>query len=306
MEGIIQILNENYPIRFERIELVRDMGSTSYITFSGNNKYFLRVIKPAFFNTAVIGADIQLYLQNQGFPVPLILLTNMQLPYVKNEDILLILYEFIEGNDSDPEQDAEAIGALVGRLHQTMKEYSGQLVKRDKQFYIGRYIDILRKRQYSRVDEFFAYGEVLWEKIKELQRGFCHGDMYRGNIHKTPDGRLFVLDFDTACEGFPMYDLTLICDMTKYFDFDERNYERSNKVLSRFVPEYLKYNPLSQEEIYAFCYLIALQHFATQATVMDIFGAYCLDDKDLDNQLVWLYKWREQCGGKMCNITPNE
>lgn len=295
MEENMQILNEYYPTKFDHIELMRDMGSTSYTAFSGNNKYFLRVIKSALFNTAVIGADIQLFLQNQGFPVPLIILTNKQLPYVKNEDKLLILYEFIEGTDSDPEQDAEAIGALVGRLHQAMKTYPGELVKRDKHFYIGRYIEILQKKGYPRIIEYMAYGDALWEKIKDLPWGYCHGDMYDGNIRKDSDGKLYIHDFDTSCEGFPMYDPTLICDMTKYFDFDKRNFDRSNKVLSRFVPEYKKYNALSQAELDAFHALIAIQHFSTQATVMEIFGIDCIDETDMDNQLEWLYKWREQC-----------
>ena len=297
MEEIKQILNEYYPIKFDRIEMMRDMGSKSYTAFSGNNKYFLRVIKPVLFNTAVIGADIQVFLQNKGFPVPHIKLTNKQFPYVKNENILFILYEFIEGSDSNPEQDAEAIGALVGRLHQVMKKYPGELVKRDKHFFIGRYIEILQRKGYPRISEYVTYGDALWEKIKDLPRGYCHGDMYDGNIRKDSDGKLYIHDFDTSCEGFPMYDPTLICDMTEYFHFDKRNFNRSNKVLSRFVPEYKKYNALSQAELDAFHALIAMQHFSTQATVMEIFGIDCIDETDMDNQLEWLYKWREQCDG---------
>lgn len=74
MEEIIDILNENYPINFDRVALMRDMSSMSYTAFSGEYKYFLRIIKPAFFGTAITGADIQLFLQNQGFPVPPIIL----------------------------------------------------------------------------------------------------------------------------------------------------------------------------------------------------------------------------------------
>ena len=299
MEAITNILTSNYPMRFDHLELNRDGGSTSYIVFAGERKYFLRVVKPAFLDTAVKAVEIQAFLWEHGFPVPPLVFTRENAPCVRigkpDGDYLCVLYEYIEGGEVDPEQDAERLGALVGRLHCVMKDYPGDLVKRDKQFFIGRYIDILKRRQYVRVNEFSAYGEALWEKIKDLPRGYCHGDMYRGNILKTPDGGLYALDFDTSCEGFPMYDLTLICDMTEYFDFDERNYDRSNKVLSRFVPEYLKYNPLSQAEINAFQDLIAIQHFTTQATVMEIFGGDCLSDAELDDQLDWLYRWREQC-----------
>ena len=95
-----------------------------------------------------------------------------------------------------------------------------------------------------------------------------------------------------------MYDPALICDMTKYFQFDERNYDRSNKVLARFIPEYKKYNALSQAETAAFHALIAVQHFSTQATIMELFGLDCIDHADMDNQLEWLYRWRGQCDGK--------
>lgn len=166
-----------------------------------------------------------------------------------------------------------------------MKYYPGELLKRDRHFYIGRYIDILNKREYRKADEFSAYGIELWQRIKDLPRGFTHGDVYRGNVLKTPDGRLYLLDFDTSCEGFPMYDPALICDMTEYFNYDKRNYEKSSKVLARFLPEYSKYSTLSQNEINAFHDLIAVQHFATQATVMEIFGNDCLSDKELDEQL---------------------
>jgi Ser/Thr protein kinase RdoA (MazF antagonist) len=292
---LLNILNENYPIRFERHEQLRDGGSTSYAVFSNDNKYFLRIIKPVFYDTAVKGVDIQVFLQNKGFPVPSIIHTNGDLPYIHGENELYILYEFIEGSESDPEQDAEAIGELIGKLHCVMKDYPGELIKRDKHFFIGRYIDILINRKYPRINEFSIYGDKLWEQIKDLPRGFCHGDVYSGNIHKTPDGKLFLLDFDTSCDGFPMYDAALICDMTDYFKYDEQNYEKSNNILSRFMQAYMKFNTYNQAEINAFHSFIAIQHFSTQATVMEIFGHDCLNDAELDYQLDWLYRWREQC-----------
>jgi len=293
--GILIILNEYYPMRFDKYEELRDGGSTSYAVFSGNDKYFLRVIKPAFFDTAVKGADIQVYLQNKGFPVPSIVRTSDGSPYVQAANEHYILYEYIEGVESDPEQDAEIIGALVGNLHCMMKDYPGELVNRDKQFFIGRYIDILKKKHYPKADEFQAYGEKLWDRVKGLPRGYYHGDMYCGNIYKTPDERFYVLDFDTSCEGFPMYDPALICNRTHYFDYDENGYGQSKEVLSRFLTGYLKHNPLNQTETDAFYDLLALYHFAVQATIIEMYGYDCVDNAFLDRQLDWLYQWRDQC-----------
>lgn len=293
MQNIIGLLNESYPIRFDRLELLRDMGSAAYVAFSGSDRYFLRVIKPAFHDTAIDGANIQAFLQTQGVPVPPIIPTHTAVPYAQSANQLLILYAFIEGDDCKPETDAEAIGALTGRLHQTMKAYPGTLKKRDKHFYIGRYIDILRTKQYPQIDAYIAYGDMLWDKIKSLPMAFCHGDLYDGNIRKAQDGALYLHDFDTACEGFPMYDPTLICNMTQYFHYDDRDYGRSMQVLARFLPAYQTHATLTQAEIDAFAALVALQHFSTQATVMEIVGMNCIDETVMDNQLDWLNRWAQ-------------
>jgi len=199
---VLNTLNEQYPMCFDRYEELRDGGSTSYTVYSDEDKYFLRVIKPTFFDTAVKGAGIQVFLQNKDFPVPSIIRTQDGSLYVKKEKELYILYEYIEGEESDPEQDAETIGTLLGRLHRVMKDYPGELDKRDKHFFVGTYIDILQKKQYPKADEFQAYGEQLWDKIKGLPRGLCHGDMYSGNIHKAPDGKLYFF----TCAGGAMND----------------------------------------------------------------------------------------------------
>ena len=98
-----------------------------------------------------------------------------------------VLYEFVEGEEVNPEQDAEMIGAFVGKLHNTMKGYPGKLIKNDKYYYVDRYINIMRVKQYNKVNEFITYGNILWNRVKDLPYGNCHGDMYRGNILKTSD-----------------------------------------------------------------------------------------------------------------------
>lgn len=61
------------------------------------------------------------------------------------------------------------------------------------------------------------------------------------------------------------------------------------------LTEYLKYNSLTKAETDAFYDLIALYHFALQATIIEIFGLDCVDHEFLDRQLGWLYQWREAC-----------
>lgn len=295
MQNILNILNSFYNMNFTDISMIRDAGSVSYTVFSNNLRYFLRVIKPAIIETAFSGAKIQAFLYSKGFPVPLVIYTKDNQPCIRTENGLFILYEFIEGNDSDTDQNIEDIGMLIGRLHNTMRDYTGELKNCDRQFYIGRYIDILIKKQYPKTDEFIKYGNTIWEKVKDLPRGYCHGDMYNGNIYKTPDKKLYILDFDTSCNGFPMYDLALICNKTHYFNFDESGYFRSKELLARLLPGYSKVITLSKKEIDAFYDLIALYHFALQATIIENNGLDCVNNGFLDKQLDWLLKWKEQC-----------
>lgn len=307
---ILSNLNNHYAMRFDGLTFVRDSGSVAYSVLSGDRKYFLRAVKPVFFDTAIKAADIHVFLQKQNFSVPSIIFTKDNVPYIRageeNGGYLFILYEFIEGCEVDPQKDAEAIGSLLGQFHQTMRGYPGTLVKRDKHFYIGRYIDILHVKQYPKADEFVAYGDALWNRVKDLPRGYCHGDMYRGNIHKTPRGRLYILDFDTSCEGFPMYDPALICNMTHFFKYYQSGYQKSKQVLARFLPEYLKFSTLNQAEIDAFFDLLAVYHYQVQATVMEIFGYDIVDNRFFDKQLIWLYRWQEQCKNSASFGTPTE
>ena len=92
-----------------------------------------------------------------------------------------------------------------------------------------------------------------------------------------------------------MYDPTLLCNKTHYFDFDEHGYRRSKEILSRFLSGYMKHNTLTQAETDAFYDLIALYHFALQATIIQNYGLDCVDNAFLDKQLDWLLRWREQC-----------
>ncbi len=294
MEKLLERLKESWPYPFDRIDWNRDMGSTSYVVYAGEIPYFLRVIKPALISTAVTGVQVQWFLQQRGFPVPAILPTAKGELYVEGKEDLLILYEFIPGQDVDPEEDSEAIGALVGQLHREMKDYPGRFICRDRDFYLGRYLRILEQKEYPNIDAYRTIAEALWQKVGSLPMGYCHGDLYRGNIRKGADKRLYIHDFDTSCWGFPMYDVTLICDLTDYFRFDEGNYSRSLALLARFLDKYRAENPLNQAEADAFPALIALQHFSTQATIMELFGLDCFSWEDMDGQLNWLEQWNRQ------------
>lgn len=300
-DTILRTLKSNYSINFDYIEFNRDGGSLSYVVFIDSTKLFLRVIRPELMSTALQSIDIHLYLAGNNFPVPEIILTKDKTPYahmdMQDKNYLFVLYMFIEGKEPKHD-DAENIGRLVGQFHSIMRRYTGNLLFRDKQFFIGRYIELLKKKHYPQTDAFTALGNDLWDKVKDLPRGYCHCDLYRGNVHKATDGVMYILDFDTSCNGFPMYDVVLFCNETDYFEFRNDGFNKTKRMLQKFLAGYTLYNTLSQTEIESFGDLMAVYHFQLQATIIEIYGLNCVDEEFLDKQLDWLLRWQAQCKGK--------
>ncbi len=296
---ILEFLEANYPVAVRKVEFLRDSGSVAYTVYGEDEKCFLRITKPTYYETTMSSLDIHLHLQSKDCNVPKIIFSkngNACVPFgTKDEKSYAVLYEFLEGEEVTPEQDAEEIGRLLGKFHNVMTEYAGKLQEAEKDFFVERYIEVLRKKNYKRVEEYVTYGDEVWESVKDLPKAYCHGDMYSGNIHKTADGKLYLLDFDTSCRAFSMYDLVLIANRTDYFEYKEDGYRKTKEVFGRVLSEYQKIREVTEAEIRAFYKLLALYHFALQATIVGIFGLDCIDEAFIDRQLDWLYRWKEEC-----------
>lgn len=131
--------------------------------------------------------------------------------------------------------------------------------------------------------------------MKDLPQGYCHGDLHCGNFLKAANGQIYLLDFDTSCRGFPLYDIALLCNQTHYFEFDKNGLSQSKALLQQFLPGYTRFNSLTTQEIEAFPDFIGIYHFALQAVMIELFGLDCVDNIFFDKQLDWLYQWRELC-----------
>lgn len=301
---ILYELNLRYPVKFHRVEFLREGGCVSYIVYAGEAKFLLKIVSNAFADTAKQSADILLYLAKYDFPAPKLVLTIDGMHYLEagasDGGNMYIMFEYIDGREPELGEKVEQIGELVGRLHNIMEGYNGKLAVRDKHFFIDRYIDILRLKKYPecKLAEFIEYGDMLWNKVKDLPRGFCHGDLHRGNLIYTPSDELYLLDFDTSCNSFPVYDIMVMCDATDYFNYKLDGYDKAAQIFERFLSGYTKYRTLTSAELIAFYDLIAVRHYHLQATIIEIYGLDCVDEAFIDRQLDWLRKWREQCDSK--------
>ncbi len=291
-----EILTVYYGIEASSLEFLREGGSHTYIV-NGEKKYMLKVIGPAFSDTAKQSVSIMRYLEKNEFPVPKTILTKsgdaIFETEAEREKKLIVLMEFIDGDEPELETYSVEVGGLVGRFHQLMMEYPAELVSHGKEFFIGRYLDSLRKKNYPRITAYEELGNHLWDKVNDLPQGICHGDLHRGNLLQNTDGKIYLVDFDTACRAPFMFDVMVMCDMTDYFNLKQEDIELTGEVYQKFLTGYSDYHALSREEILSFPYWVAIRHFQLQATILEIYGADCIDEGFVDRQLYWLAGWQE-------------
>lgn len=298
---ILNTLNTMYDIKVNSLQFLRKGGCTSYSILNESKLYFMKSIPAVFMDTINQSLNILTFLEEKGFPSPRIIRTKNGLLNIEVDEpdgkYFWVLFDFIEGSEPKEGESIEDVGELVGHLHNVMREYKGILNIRGKEFFIDRYITILNKKNYniSNTNLFREYGDTLWKRVENLPRGFCHGDMHRGNLLKTSSGKLYLLDFDTSCNAFPVYDIMIMCNSTNYFDFDEKGYSKARSTYETFLNGYTKYCTLTNMEYKAFYDLIAIYHYQLQATIIEIYGLDCVDENFLDNQLGWLLRWGEQC-----------
>ena len=291
-----KLLSEYYGIEDHSLEFLREGGTLTY-TVSGRPKYLLKVIGSAFSETARQSVSIMRYLEGNGFPVPETILTkngeSILETEIEGEKKLIVLMEFIEGDEPELESCASEVGGLAGRFHQLMEKYPAELVSHGKEFFIGRYLEFLRKKNYPRIKEYEELGDLLWNKVKDLPQGICHGDLHRGNLLQDPDGHIYLVDFDTASKAPLMFDVMVMCDMTDYFNLKQEDIKLTKEVYQEFLSGYSGHHMLSREEILSFPYWVAIRHFQLQATILEIYGVDCIDEGFIDGQLYWLNKWQE-------------
>lgn len=295
---ILSILQENYDCKITDIEFLRDSGGTVYIASGSGQKFLLKITKKAFQDTILQSVKVMCYLSENHFPVPAVIKTKSGTPTLevseKGENYLFILYEYIQGKEPELSACAEKVGELAGQLHRLLSAYKEDLIIRDFHFFIERYIDILRRKEYPQINAYTDLGKKLWERVKDCPAGVCHGDFHRGNLLETEDGKLYLIDFDTICTAPRMFDIATMCNMTDYFHLQSDDIKTTEKVYQNFLAGYTSKNHLSEAERQTFHDWVAVRHFQLQATIVEIYGLDCIDNHFIDEQLKWLESWCKQ------------
>jgi len=241
------------------------------------------------------------YLYKKGYPVSRIINTSYEeLYYIsKTDERIGVLYEYIDGIEPDVNMYVESLGKLIGKMRSIMEGYSSNIVHHRKEFFIDRYIKILDKIEYEEKEKFSEHGRKLWNRVKDLPEGFCHGDLHTGNMLIDNNHKITLFDFDASTKANPAYDVATLCDMTDYFNLSDANfydgYYKTQIMLDRFLKGYDKYYSMSDIEITAVFDFIAIRHFDIQATIIESQGLNCVNKDFIKEQYQWLMKWNTVC-----------
>jgi Ser/Thr protein kinase RdoA (MazF antagonist) len=298
------ILNACYPLHVEQLQLHRDMIGYVYIAVSGPHKYVLKLYRPFDTGNALRSIGILQYLQQQDYPAVTIVAARTGDSHILIDTpqgvSAAILFDYLDGPEPDLDTEIEDLARQVGRLHQIMASYPHPLPRRGKDFYIDRYLAILRELDYppDRISDLAAYGAECWSRLERLPAGFCHGDLHTGNMRRTAPGRFALFDFDIASCTHALIDIATLCDDSDFNRFDAGAYDRTRQVFERFYRGYRREREISGAEIAAIFDFIPVRHYEIIATITQCQGLQELSRAFLDEQYDWLMRWKELCERK--------
>jgi len=275
-----------------------------YVAESNVNKYVLKIYRHFNKDQALQSIDVIEYLKKNDYPVVSIVQTHCGNSHITistpDGESIGILYDYIEGIEPNIKTEIEEIGMQVGELHTLMSGYTKPLINRGKEFYIDRFIEMIKKLEYNhkRIKDFEEYGTVIWSAMEKLPNSFCHGDLHSGNMFKTESGKYVPFDFDIASNAYSIIDIATLCNDTHFNNLEESSYYETMMMLERFYKGYSKEKNVSNNEVDAILNFIGARHYELIATITECKGLHSLNKAFIDQQYEWLMSWRNICNKK--------
>ncbi len=302
--SLLDKINQHYKVGARKMYLYRDMIGSVYFLDGSSRKYVFKLFRCGDTDQALQSLDVVQYLSSNGYPVVSVLPTDSGEGYMllnaPEGKRVGILYDFLEGAEPNLDTDSSAIGQQIAKLHNLMAVYPKPLVERGKDFFIDRFIAIMRQNEYdaNKIGDLAQYGSQLWHRMEQLPNGFCHGDLHSGNMIELA-GKYILFDFDVASHAYPIIDVATLCDKTRFNHLDESAYENTRRMFDKFYLGYSRERTLSALETEALFDFIAVRHYELNATIISyrlpLVGRHWSLTDTFDKQYKWLMKWKDLC-----------
>lgn len=296
--SLLHYLNETYGLKLDDIHLHRDMIGAVYFLGQQDRRFVYKLYRVFDAQAAIQSTEIMSYLKSHDFPVPDIIPTrqNQLCSSFKLAEgrRMGVLFEYIDGQETNLHTDICEIGQLTARMHTLMQTYPGDLRILDKGFYIDRFIGHMRHLNWDagKIAEMDEYGKVLWDRLLSLPQGFTHGDLHTGNLLKTASGKIVVVDFDISAYSHPVFDIATICDDTNFVELERKDLKKTRENFRRFYAAYSKERQLTQAEQDVILDCITIHHYELLGTIpiyrMPVEGNHWMNERFFDLHYRWV------------------
>lgn len=216
----LPLVAENYGITIKGEPILlnqRDEQRVYRIDTSEGTALTLRLCPPARSYERIV-ADTQalLYLKRHDFPAPALILTKSgAAAFAWKPGSWAYVQEFIEGKTHELDlKTLQELAALLGRLHIMVTEadpYPAQvnwLDELDKA--IGWAESSVDNLQWGKQATEMAASLKNLPDLRSLPTGLIHSDAHEGNLLRTPDGKLYLIDWEDAGIGQMILDVALV------------------------------------------------------------------------------------------------
>jgi Ser/Thr protein kinase RdoA (MazF antagonist) len=282
----------------------------TYLVKTRDGQYILRVYREGWRSVSEIlyELDVLLFLRraNCAVSVPLSRKDGSLIhPVAAAEGTrYVVLFTYAPGKDpayeADEEEEAYQYGKALARIHTATEKFQSA--------HHRCVIDVahLLDRPLTSIQPFLAHRPADWQYVKTLaerlrtrviglplemlEQGFCHGDFHGGNAHFADDNTVTFFDFDCCGWGWRAYDIAV-------FRWGASLAEKEKERWPPFLRGYRGERPISENDLQATSYFVALRHFWLLGLHTDNgrdFGYGWMNDRYFDRAMKFFRAWEAE------------
>lgn len=282
-----------------------------YLVRSGESKCILRISRTGWRTYEQIAGEVDFlnFLAKHDFPVAK--------PIPKKDGSYIhtlnapegvryaVALTYVEGNPPFKlnRAQSERYGQLTAKIHLLSDQHQKQISR--YHYDLDTLVDEALKRFVSlyadrpqEVDYLMEIGERLKAEANKLPRrgseyGICHGDLRSENLLLDKAGEFTLIDFDDCGYGWRVYDIGTFF----WHQFFPAPIDQQGEIRDAFLSGYQSVRPLSDAELKALPYFVALRHIwscgvGTEQVPLDVGTKRIF--QYLEPVLQWLKGWMAQ------------
>lgn len=303
-----KIIQQQYHISpVQQLNYFQAGLNDTYLIITSKQKYILRAYRTGWRSESDIHYEIDAlnFLLQNNIPVSTAInrrdggsITKINAPEGLR---YLVLFHYIAGEPptykNNYKEEASAYGQIFGKMHRVLKKFSSSHTRFELNlnYLLNKPLQSIRpflSCRPSDEDFLMSFAETLihnYQQLtsKNLQKGFCHGDLNTANVHINK-GKIGLFDFDCCGYGYYAADIAA-------FRWGARIEGNEKKIWPPFLTAYQNENPLNETDLDAVKIFVCMRHIwhiGLHIQLSDDRGRHWLNDSYFDQQIELLKNWQ--------------